>query len=365
MQGWAHPRTGYPVDSLSAFDDNIQQLMWDWNSPGASLAVMKDGRLVYRRSYGYAHTGNDEVVQTDDRFRIASLSKALTKSAIFRLQDEGQLSLSDKVFPQHLPNLVPSGGPADSRVNNITIQHLLNHAGGWTITNAIPGTLNFDPMFADDKIRNALGLSSPPSCSQRVTYVLNNYQLDFTPGTGSNYSNFGYCILGRVIESVSGDSYDDYVAEQILQPTGVTGMQLGRSQLSDQATRQVRYYDRLLASKVDSVSPSVSGQVPEQYGGFYLEAMDAHGGWIGTPTDYVTYVDGTDWPPYNPGWSFRGSIPGTQTAVQTVEDSDIVMTLFLNTRQGNWQQADLLSAMNGSLSQVDAWPCHDLAVGSP
>ena len=116
--------------------------------------------------------------------------------------------------------------------------------------------------------------------------------LDFSPGARYAYSNSGYAVLGRIIEQASGQPYGACVADQVLRPMGVTRMRLGRSLLQDRAPGEVRYYDG--GGATTSVFPS-GGKAPWPYGGFHLEAMDAHGGWIALAVDlarFITAVDG-------------------------------------------------------------------------
>jgi len=339
--------TGQYVASLASFDTRMIDLVKQWSVPGAALAVVKGGRLVLARGYGLGDLEQGTAAEPDDLFRIASVSKPVTRSAIFRLRNEGKLALTDKAF-DHLASLKPNQ-LADSRINDITIQHLLDHTGGWDIDK-----LGFDPMFYSDQVASALGTSRPSSCSNVIRYMLGNHALNYTPGMTYAYSNFGYCILGRIVETVSGQTYENYVRQMILNPTGITGMRIGRTLLSGRFPGEVKYYDRPLASLASSVFPSGPNSVPWPYGGFHLEAMDAHGGWIASAVDLARYALNATPTPYSGNWAFEGSLPGTRSRV--VRSGDLIMAAVFNTRPIE----DIDQALNQASAAVNAWPGHDL-----
>jgi N-acyl-D-amino-acid deacylase len=117
--------------------------------------------------------------------------------------------------------------------------------------------------------------------------------LNFDPGTNYAYSNFGFCVLGRVIEKVTAQAYDAYVKANVLAPMDIHAMRIGRSLLADRAAKEVKYYDYPGAGPVQCVFPGV-GLVPTPYGGFYVEAMDSHGGWIASAIDLVRFMTALD-----------------------------------------------------------------------
>jgi N-acyl-D-amino-acid deacylase len=125
--------------------------------------------------------------------------------------------------------------------------------------------------------------------------------LDFAPGSKQVYSNFGYCILGRVVEKVSGQTYELYVRDQVLAPMDIHAMSIGYSHtLSQRGPHEVRYYDFTGAPLVDSIFPG-EGKVPASYGGFEMLTLDSCGGWIGSPIDLaraMTAIDGSRIGPY-------------------------------------------------------------------
>src|SRR5258708_10477518 len=118
--------------------------------------------------------------------------------------------------------------------------------------------------------------------------------LDFDPGTRSVYSNFGYCILGRVIEKVTGQPYEEYVRKNVLAPMGIERMRIGAALLSGRAPGEVKYYDYPEAGLASSIFPASPGQVPSPYGAYDMRTLDSHGGWIASAIDLVRFVNGVD-----------------------------------------------------------------------
>ncbi|MFO1062755.1 MAG: serine hydrolase domain-containing protein [Pirellulales bacterium] len=176
--------------------------------------------------------------------------------------------------------------PADAiRWRDITLRHLLQHRGGWDRDQS------FDAMF--QSVRFALKFhAQPPASPQVVIRAMLAEKLDFVPGERYAYSNFGYCLLGRVIERLSGRSYEQFVQDEVLRPLGIQTMKLGRTRLEDRAAGEVRYYQPGSSS---SVFASELGQdVSRPYGSWYLEAMDAHGGWLASAEDLIRFASAFD-----------------------------------------------------------------------
>ncbi|HEY8021713.1 MAG TPA: serine hydrolase domain-containing protein, partial [Thermoanaerobaculia bacterium] len=124
------PSTGKAVPELASYDRIVPALLAKWGVPGAAVAVVKDGRLVLARGYGWADRQERRPVEPDSLFRIASLSKSLTSAAILGLVEEGRLRLDDRAFD--LLGLAPRpGARANPDLRRITLRNLLQHSGGW------------------------------------------------------------------------------------------------------------------------------------------------------------------------------------------------------------------------------------------
>lgn len=400
-QSQGFPVTGIAVPSLASFDRLMKDIITgSWGIPGGALAVVKDGRLVYARGFGLGDKENNQPVQPESLFRIASISKPITAVTTLKLMEEGKLNLDDLAFCRPgvqtgcLLTMEPApGATADERVYNITIRYLLWHAGGWDRDRS------FDPMFmpTTKQAAEAVGTPPPANCETVIHYMLGR-RLDFAPGTNYAYSNFGYCVLGRIVERITGQTYEAYVQENVLKPMGATRMRIGRTLLEGRFEGEVKYYDFPGARLRECVFPSM-GQCPDPYGGFYLEAMDSHGGWIASAIDllrFVTAVDGrrppaflkpetiqimisrpdlaywqggSSW--YAMGWAVRpvgdeanwdhaGGLPGTATSLMRRFDG-IAWAVLFNSRP---IQGDVIAIVNQVLSrevnQVTEWPTHDL-----
>jgi N-acyl-D-amino-acid deacylase len=286
--GSSLPITGQPVPQLAAFDEVMQQVMARWGLQGGALALAKDGRLVFSHAYGWADVAAGQPFQPSSLCRIASDSKPFTAVTILRLLDAGLLSLDDKAFRILAGLQPPANATIDPRLYDITIQNLLQHTGGWD------STKSFDPQYPPQTYweAGALGVAAPPSAEQIVRFML-SWPLDFDPGTRYSYSNFGYNVLGRVIERITGLSYGDAVQELVLAPSGISDMLLGRTRLEDRWPGEVHYVNLPGQALVPSVFPGV-GYVPNAYGGYYMEALDAHGGWIATAEDQIRFATAVD-----------------------------------------------------------------------
>src|SRR5512137_2636460 len=180
-----------------SIEKSIRSFMHRWSITGASVAISKNGKLVYARGFGFADTLTREEVQPYSKFRIASISKLVTAVAIMKLQEEGRLSLEDKVFgPEGILNDSCYCCPKDKRVFDITVAHLLSHEGGWSQRYG-------DQMFMPQVIASQMRTNLPIDTKTIIRFALGK-RLHFTPGTGRSYSNLGYSILGLVIEKKSG-----------------------------------------------------------------------------------------------------------------------------------------------------------------
>lgn len=283
------PITGEAVPELAEFDDLVTRLMARWPVPGGQLAIARHDRLVYNRGFGFADLDAGVPVDPDARFRIASNSKPITAVAVLQLVDSGDLTLDTRVF-ELLGIEQPPNAPRDPRLDTITVEHLLVHSGGW---NSAAG---YDPQYQPWTLfaSHTLDAETPAEGATIIRFMLGQ-PLDFDPGTRSAYSNFGFNLLGRVIEHISGKSYEQFVVDNLLAPAGITTMALGGTRAEDRADGEVRYYPPPGLDLRPSVYPG-GGYVPVGYGSYYMPAMDSHGGWIARAQDQVRFalaVDGT------------------------------------------------------------------------
>jgi N-acyl-D-amino-acid deacylase len=382
------PITGRAVPGMASFDRVISDLMRRWDIPGGAVAVVKDGRLVYARGFGYADLPQRVTVEPDALFRVASVSKPITGAAILKLVEEGRLDLDAKAFDL-LSRLPPVPGVmVDPRLEAITVRQLLQHLGGWDRDQS------FDPMFRSTEAAQALGVRSPAS-AETVIRWMRGKPLEFDPGTRYAYSNFDYAVLGRIIETITGQTYEQFVRERVLIPAGATRMRIARSLEAERFPDEVRYYH---VDSAASVFPG-GGTVPWPYGGFFIEAMDAHGGWLASTIDLVRFATAVDSLPTRPdvlrpesvglmvfrpsgvwatspyhygmGWLVRpgpgnwwhnGSLPGTASLLVRTGGGLIWAAVF-NARAmkpGSTFEQELDPAIWQAVRGVTEWPVHDL-----
>jgi len=378
------------VTPEESFQKVIPALLSKWDIPGGSVALVRNGSIVFAKGYGLADKTGSVPVTTSSLFRLASLSKPITAAAVLKLHEAGLLDLEAKVFDILNDVEPPPGATVDPRLASISVLDLLRHTGGWD------RALSFDPMFRSREIAAAMGVA-PPADAAAIIRFMKGQPLDLDPGTKYAYSNFGYCLLGRIIEKVSGQSYDAYVKTAVLGPAGASAMILGRSLEADRAAGEVAYYDYAGAPLAPSVFDTGSSFVPWPYGGFAIEPMDAHGGWLASASDLLRFllaVDGRTPPAdilqkatvdlmvarpplaeyqgadtyYALGWQVRptggdanwwhtGSLPGTSTIIVRTANNMAWVALF-NTRPANDSaffgelDSELWRAVNG----ITDWP---------
>ena len=163
------------------------------------------------------------------------------------------------------------------------MRHLLQHRGGWDREQS------FDPMFRSVEIATSLGTCPPAAPNDIVRFMLSQ-PLDFEPGLRYAYSNFGYCLLGRVIEHASGTDYETYVRRNLLSPLGIDRMRIAKTLPSGRASGETCYYEPGSPTGPAVVGDELGVPVPQPYGAWYVEAMDAHGGWIASAVDLVRFA---------------------------------------------------------------------------
>jgi CubicO group peptidase (beta-lactamase class C family) len=228
--------------------------------PASSIAISRNGRFVYDQAVGMGDRQHLTQVQQSSLFRIAAVTMPITSVTIFSLVEQGKLNLTDKVFgPSAILGTKYGKPPYKQYVTDITVDHLLTHtAGGW------PGD-STDPMMHN--------LSWDQS--KLITETIASMSLTNPPGSHWAYSNFGYCVLGRVIEQVTGQPYSAYVQANILAPCGISTMQIAANKESQRAPNEVVYY----------------GQYSEEPYKINITRMDSDGGWIASSTQLVQFLD--------------------------------------------------------------------------
>lgn len=175
------------------------------DGPGAVVIAVKDGRTVFRKAYGMANLELGVPLTPDSVFRLGSITKQFTATAVLMLAEERKLALSDPIT-KFLP-----GYPTHGHV--ITVEHLLNHTSGIRSYTGIPG-------YMGTKIQADL-------TPTQLIDAFKSEPMDFAPGDCWQYNNSGYVLLGAVIEKASGKTYADFVADRIFKPLGMKATAYG------------------------------------------------------------------------------------------------------------------------------------------
>jgi CubicO group peptidase (beta-lactamase class C family) len=274
------------LEETKKLDSQIEHFMRQWQLKGASLAVMKNEKLIYSKGYGWADEEAGLSMEPSNILRIASLSKLITASGIMKLVEDSVLSLNSKVFGEGGLLPFPSDDEIrDSRVKRITIEHLLRHKSGFTLRAG-------DPMFSTTLMSRRLKIDTVPSNDQIIKYCATG-RLGFAPGNGTRYSNLGYVILSRVIEEVTGMSYENYIKDNILKPAGISDMHIAHNFYEDRYPNEVKYYEPSNEPLVEAYDGS-KRMVQRCYGGNNIRALQGAGGWVASPSEILLFVASID-----------------------------------------------------------------------
>jgi D-alanyl-D-alanine carboxypeptidase len=260
---------GFLPGNIKAVDSLVVVFMNKYNVPGLSFTIARNDSIKIERCYGYADKDTRELMNPGNRFRIASISKTFTATAIMKLVEQGKLHLQDKVFGiGGVLGITYGTYPYKKWVEEITVENLLEHlGGGWA-------DVGFHKIKDQSNDRDPVFLHPEMDLDALISWAVDDQPLTYEPGTHFQYSNFGFDLLGRVIEKVTGMKYEEYVRGVVLQPCGITDMQMGGNILADRLPGEVHYYD----------------SQNDPYTFFDVRRLYSNGGWIATPTDLVKFI---------------------------------------------------------------------------
>ena len=317
----------------------INSFLNRWSIAGASVAVSKDGKLIYARGFGLADTVEKIQAQPFNQFRIASISKLVTAIAVMKLHEQGKLSLEDKVFGTNgILNDPFFDEPKDKRVYDITVEQLLSHEAGWTQRYG-------DQMFMPIVVAEKLNLKPPVDTKMIVRFALDK-RLHYTPGMGRAYSNLGYSVLGLVIEKITGMPYEKYCQQSIMEPLGIYDMTIAGNLQSEKAPFEVTYYE---TSNV-VLKPSIYGTgelVTPRYGGNDIRTLGGAGAWIATAPDLMRLLLAID------GFQTRPDILSNQSIQFMTDNSNGFAPVGWKTTviDGNWWRTGSFPGSAGMLKR--------------
>ena len=182
------------AETQKKIDSAVAEVLEKTGAPSASIAIVRDGRIAYLQAYGDARLEPKLPAEPGMRYAIGSVSKQFTAAAILLLQQDGKLSLDDKVA-KYFPDL--------TRANEITVRQLLSHTSG------------YQDYWPQDYM---LPLMVEPVTPEGIMDLWAKKPLDYEPGTKWQYSNTGYVIAGRIVEKVSGKPLFQFLQERIFTP---------------------------------------------------------------------------------------------------------------------------------------------------
>ncbi|MEM1119737.1 MAG: serine hydrolase [Bacteroidota bacterium] len=368
---------GWKAKDTQQIEKKVKKVMSRYKIPGASIAIVKDGKLVYAQGFGYGNKEKKEIASATSLYRVASISKPITAAAIMKLVEDGKLSLEDKVFGRGAILGSTYGTKAyGKREKAIKVKHLLEHRAGG---NAWDNNDDPNPSSGPKDTWNApMFQEKSKSRKELIGWVLDTRNPSEEVNTVTAYSNFGYCVLGRIIDAKTNAKYQNYVKNKILKPCGITDMRIGAKDKKDRAYREVNYYS--------SGNPY----------GLQMKRMDSHGGWIASPVDLMRFavrVDGKATKKdilkkstvqtiqtssyggrYGKGWDLNGALmqhggrmSGTRARLKLM-DNGIYYAYAVNKysngdedkEQGNNLNGDMSKAIEAAIKTIGDWPDIDL-----
>lgn len=315
---WAQPRpiTGTPVAEYAPLEQALPQFMDRIGCQALTVAVSKNNKLVFSRGFGWSDAHKKKPTAPDALMRIAGLTEPITAAAVKSLIRDGKLTLDTQVFP--LLNVkLPRGATPDPRLNKITVGQLLVHKGGWD------AKTTFDPFGRVGDIEKSLGLRRRARPADILRYMLDQ-PLQFDPGERVAMSNFGYFLLGRVIEKTTGKPYGEYITSDFLKPLGIDDAKLGHNALRLRDKREVWY---------------PSKEVP-------VDLMDANAGLVASAPDVCKFLDHY-WLSGEPRqvdqdlqWAYFGNLASTTALARQRPDGSNVVVLCNARRKESSQEDD-------------------------
>ncbi|MFZ1573242.1 MAG: serine hydrolase [Chlorobiota bacterium] len=349
--------TNYTNTDLQKINNGVANYMTNQNVKALSLAVCKDGKLVFARGFGDANVSTGQDLSPNHSLRIMSISKSITSTGIMKLVEQGKLNLDQKVFGTGsiFGNKYSYPNTNKTNLETITPRMMLHHTSGLRTCNGEAEFHNSSSTYND--------------C---MTVLLNDSKLfKFTPNTMANYSNTNFFILARIIEQKSGQNYETYLRNNVLTPCGVGNSMYVGANTGNPTSLEVSTY-----------TPMVN---------MNLKMWDGFGGWVARPIDLLKVLvkfDGNVSKPdliskalydtmttttvlsngYALGWiasntkqTHNGCFPGTRSFLYYDKASGISFAAIVNNDPNEdgcgW---DMQSKILDALKTVTQWPSYDL-----
>jgi len=337
------PPLDFSEEKIKEIDNVVNTLYENGQFSGAVLVSIK-GKVVYKNAVGYANIEDSIPNTCDTKFRIASFTKPFTAMLILQLVEDGQISLDGKLT-DYLPEFTVDGG------DKITIDQLLTHTAGITGESRIPDLIDIEKLHYTRK-----GLLD------RIM----EYDLVYEPGEGREYSNFGYALLGLVIENVTGKSYDEVMNERICKPAGMTNTLSDITEIPIEK-RAIGYtYDYFTglekASYLDMSFCLGAGQLLSTVEDLYLFDQALYTNKLLSEKSKKLFFNKYGWHPakypYGSGFkkiscrNLEGSINGFQSHTQRIEKDTVLIVALRNVKEAVYENQIVIKWASSIASPV-------------
>ena len=211
-----NPVSSQPPSAYPEVDEFIESQMREAGIPGVAVAVVQNGKIIYLKGFGTTSLSNPRPVTPQTVFDLASSSKSFTAMGTLLLEDKGLIDI-DQPFQKYVPEFTL----ADGMSSVITVRQLLNHTSG------LPGAFS-EPLAYHDG----------PDGYDEMLRALRRVRTDREPGTAFEYTNINYCLLGLLIQRVSGKSFEDYMRSELFITGGVIAHHTRSPGSRDMGTRR-------------------------------------------------------------------------------------------------------------------------------
>ncbi len=248
--GAAESQTGRTIGSYADIDKYIAGVQEKEDIPGIAIAVVQGGEVIYCNAYGVASAENNEPLTTATLFDLASLTKSFTALAVLLLEESGLIDIDEP-----LQKYLPAFQIADSRGADITVRHLLNQTSG------IPGIFSEILIFNDSY--------------EEMLSSLGNLRLSNEPGTLFEYADLNYCLLGALIENVSGMTYEEYMDYAVFTPLGMnhTTVDPEKAEILGKADGHQPMYGKVVARNIPAMKSARAA-------GWVMSCAEDMGKWL-------------------------------------------------------------------------------------
>lgn len=334
------PVNGLCHEAMSAVDDAILKVMAERGIPSLTFALSKEGKILHDRAFGWADANLKTPLQPGVKMRVASMTKPVISAAIHTLISDGKLKADQLVYGILDLGQYRESKSCDERWKQVTVQHLLDHKGGWDRAKSGDFSNEAAKMAAIYKVR--LNKLEP----MHVVRFGLTVPMDFNPGERSAYSNYGYILLARVIEKVSGQRLMDYLHATVCAKSGIKSFSSSSSDARDRQPGEIWYCYHPEYQRKEVPLP------------FRVDARDGAGILATTAADYCRFLEAY-WVSgeVRAGGRHRGAFSGSHAGVTAVcsQRTDGINYVVIANRRGVGKvdlNADIRAAVDAALASV-------------